>query len=134
METYATEINEALQKYGRCLLPGIGLLEVIYHPAERSFRDNTLQPPTFELILSHDYNQKDKTSSVIGELALSHSFTEEEATHNWENTRDAIKEKLSTGSSVPLEGLGWFNLDEEGHITFASSLKTSLFYQSVIGF
>lgn len=131
METYAAEINEALQKYGRCILPGIGLLEVIYHQAERSFNDNTLQPPAFKLILSHGYNQKDKTGSVIDEIILSHSFTEEEALKEWEITRDAIKEKLSTGSSVPLEGLGWFSLDEEGNITLVSALKTSLFYQPV---
>lgn len=131
METYASEINETIQKHGRCILPGIGLLEIIYHPAERSSRDNTLDPPSFEITLSPAYNREERIGSIINQIAVTHALTKEEAAKRWESAFNAIKEKLSTGSSVPLEGLGWFNLNEEGRISFVSSVQTSLFYSSV---
>lgn len=132
METHVAEISETLQKYGFCVLPGIGKLELIQLPAERLFQENRLNPPAFNLVLtSHDPNNELPIPSVADQIALSYSLTREEAETKWQNTLQNIKDKLSTGSSVVLHGLGWLNLGEENEILFVSSLPHSLLYTPV---
>lgn len=127
METYAAPISETLQKYGSCVLPGIGRLELSALPAERSFQDNTLHPPTFKIILTGG----GPGPSVVDQIALDEGLDHREAEKRWQNAVAEIRAKLSTGSSVVLNGLGWLNLAENGGITFVSSLPPSLFYDSV---
>lgn len=129
METHAAEISETLQKYGSCVLPGIGRLELVQRSAERSFPDSKLLPPSFHIILT--IAPPDSGPSVTDQIAGKKNITPLEAEKEWQNTLQTIREKLSTGSSVPLEGLGWLNLNEKGEIAFVSSLPTSLLYASV---
>jgi hypothetical protein len=130
LETYAAEISETLQKYGSCLLPGIGRLELVRLPAERSFQDNMLHPPAFTIVLTAP-SAGDPQPSVIDQIALSKATAREQAEKEWQKTLQNIREKLSTGSSVPLEGLGWLNLGENGGISFVASFPSALFYPSV---
>jgi hypothetical protein len=128
LQTYAQEISDVLQQYGRCSLPGIGLLYIIQNVAERSYQDNKLYPPSFSIVLDPAPQPEGTTFSIIPQIAFAHAVSPEEAARQWTETAGAIKEKLSTGSSVELAGLGFLNLDEKGRISFAASNQSLSLY------
>ena len=127
MQTYSQEINDALQQYGHCLLPDIGLLYIIRSPAERSYRDNKLYPPSFHISLDPGTQSGRSSFSIVRQIAHAHSLSPEEAEKAWTETAAAIKKKLSTGSSVELTGLGWLNLNEEGQPSFTEARFTPIY-------
>jgi hypothetical protein len=110
-------MNDALQQYGHCLLPDVGLLFIIRNPSSRSYQDNKIHPPVYEISLIPLSGKDDKFYSIIQQIAFSHSLPEEEAALKWSEAASAIREKLSTGSSVELPGIGLLNLDNDRRIT-----------------
>jgi hypothetical protein len=58
-------------------------------------------------------------------------MTLQEAEKAWKLAADQIKEKLSTGSSVELEGLGLLNIGEEGTIAFVGTHIPSPVYDTI---
>lgn len=131
METYAQDMNNALQKYGHCLLPNVGVLYFTAKPAYRSYQDNQVYPPSKEVSLLPLSNQSNKFYSIISEIAFSNSLSTEEATRQWEITLTSIKEKLSTGSSISLPGIGLLNLDDDNQITLSTEQTSFSVYQPV---
>lgn len=70
---------------------------------------------------------------ITRQIAFSHSLSEEEAGRKWSETAAAIREKLSSGSSVELRGLGYLNLNEKGRISFTASDEFLPLYEPVPG-
>lgn len=124
-------MNNALQQYGHCLLPDVGLLYIVRNPAYRSYQDNKIHPPAYEISLIPLSGKDDKFYSVIQQMAFSHSLPEEEAALKWSEAASAIREKLSTGSSVELPGIGLLNLDNDRRITLDEKRSLISVYQSV---
>lgn len=124
-------MNNALQKYGHCLLPNVGLLYITTKPAYRSYPDNKVYPPSKEISLLPVSDQGNKFYSIIREIAFSGSLSPEDATQKWEETHQAIKEKLSSGSSIELRGIGLLSLDEDHQITLSPEQSPFTTYQPV---
>lgn len=121
MQTFSKEISDALQFRGQCLLPGVGLLRILRSHAEKSYQENKLLPPSHEIVLEPAPRNTSPDISVTGWIAAARGISGEEAGQLWNETVILIKEKLSTGSSVELEGLGLLNIGEEGEIVFAGT-------------
>jgi hypothetical protein len=115
------------------LLPDIGLLHLIRNVAKRSYQENKLYPPSFAVRLNPLDRPDPSLYSVVRQIAFSHSVPAEEAEKRWSETAMAIREKLSTGSSVELPGLGYLNLNEKGRISFTASHQGLPLYEAVEG-
>jgi hypothetical protein len=100
------------------LLPDIGLLHLIRNVAKRSYQENKLYPPSFAVALNPLDRPDPSLYSVVSQIAFSQGVPVEEAEKKWAEAARAIREKLSTGSSVELTGLGYLNLNEKGRISF----------------
>lgn len=131
MKDHLNQINEALQRHGHCFLPGIGLLYIVHKPAQQDFQENKLYSPLQQIALDTQQKNGEKFFSIEQQLMLSNGLSEEEAKKRWEELRDQIREKLSTGSSVALEKLGYLNLDEERRIQFVQDNDPLIFYEPV---
>lgn len=131
MQTFSNDISDTLQLQGQCFLPGIGLLHIVRSPAEKSYQENQLNPPSYEIVLDPSIRGGLPASSIERRIADVHGIPIEEATKRWEETAAEIREKLSTGSSVALEGLGFLNIGEEGNISFVGTHVPSPIYTSL---
>lgn|GEM_PF-5119971 len=118
MQTYAQDISDALQLYGHCLLPGLGLLTLERKPAERSYPHHQLSPPSFSVQWQPLPVPKHPYYSIVQQIAYAYVLKAEEAAAAWESAEAQILQKLSSGSSVTLAGLGLLNLDEDRKVTF----------------
>lgn len=118
MQTYAQDISDALQLYGHCLLPGLGLLTLERRPAERSYPHHQLSPPSFSLQWQPLPVPKHPYYSIVQQIAYTYVLKADEAAAAWESTEAEIRQKLSSGSSVTLEGLGLLNLNEDRKVIF----------------
>lgn len=121
MQTFSSDISDALQLQGRCFLPGIGLLHIVRSPAERSYQENQLNPPSYEIVLDPSYRGGKGEYSIAGRIAAVHNLPPEEASRKWEEVARLMREKLAAGASVELEGLGLLSLGEEGTISFVGT-------------
>lgn len=124
-------MSDTLQLQGQCFLPGIGLLHIVRSPAEKSYQKNQLNPPSYEIVLDSSHRGGRPEISVEQRIADGHGITLEEAQKAWKETADQIREKLSTGSSVELEGLGLLNIGEEGTISFVGTHIPSPVYDTI---
>lgn len=131
MQTFSTDISDTLQLQGQCFLPGIGLLHIVRSPAEKSYQKNQLTPPSYEIVLDPSVRSAGAAPSIERRMADAHSMTSEEAHEAWKQAADQIREKLSTGSSVELEGLGLLNIGEEGTIAFVGTHIPSPVYDPI---
>ncbi|MGH2644057.1 MAG: hypothetical protein ACRDE2_08920 [Chitinophagaceae bacterium] len=131
METYSSDMNDALQQYGHCLLPDIGLLYITRNPAFRSYQDHKIYPPAYEISLLPLTGKEDKFYSITQQISFSHSLAEEEAVSQWQATSITIRTKLSTGSSFELLGIGLLNLDNDRQITLDAANSFWSVYQPV---
>lgn len=131
MQTFSIDISDTLQLQGQCFLPGIGLLHIVRSPAEKSYQKNQLAPPSYEIVLDPTHRGGKPEISVEQRIADTHGMTLPEAQKAWKATADQIREKLSTGSSVELEGLGLLNIGEEGIISFVGTHIPSPVYDTI---
>lgn len=124
-------MNNALQQYGHCLLPDVGLLYIVRNPSFISYQENKIYPPAYEISLIPLSGKEEKFYSIIQQIAFSHSLPEEEAALKWSEAASAIREKLSTGSSVELPEIGLLNLDNDRRITLEGEKSLISVYQPV---
>lgn len=109
-------------------MPEIGLLRLVRTPAEKSYQENRLGPPGLKIILEASHRPTKADYPIEEQIARSQGIPIDEAREAWTRTAELIREKLSTGSSVSLSGLGILNIGDEGQISFADThVPTSLY-------
>lgn len=90
-----------------------------------------MYPPVYEISLIPLSGKDDKFYSIVQQIAFAHSLPAAEAAAKWGKASSAIREKLSTGSSVELEGIGLLNLDGDRQISFHAEQSFKSVYQPV---
>ena len=111
MFAYLDDIHDLLQRQGRCLLPHIGLLALERWPAR--LEGQRLLPPGSRAVL-RPARPEDEACSLVKVIAERQHLDAAAAAARWEGLAGDILQKLAVGASIPIAGVGWLNINEDG--------------------
>ncbi|MDB5221684.1 MAG: hypothetical protein JWN83_351 [Chitinophagaceae bacterium] len=109
-------ITSYLLQSKECILPGIGILQVINTPASTDAATRRLLPPSEEIIFRKESHSKSPglVKYIVGKKHIQQSEAEEllnDFCKEW-------KEKINAGEKLDLEGIGSIQKNTDGIISF----------------
>ncbi|MFH0761821.1 MAG: hypothetical protein V2A67_09995 [Bacteroidota bacterium] len=105
-------------------LPGLGTLQVHYHPAEIKRGLDYLIPPSGEMVF--DFSQSQNNGFLEGYIIRLSGCSPEEARIHIEALTEPVWIKLRQGKPAAVAGLGTFTHDQHGRVFFESDAALNL--------
>ena len=109
-------IRDLLFRGESVTLPGLGTLQVIYHPAEVKCGPDYLIPPSGEMIF--DFLPSQNNGFLEGHIIRLLGCSPEEAKIHTNAFTEPVWIKLRQGKSARVAGLGTFTHDQHGRVSF----------------
>lgn len=109
-------IRDLLFRGESVTLPGLGTLQVIYHPAEIKRGPDYLIPPSGEMIF--DFSQSQNNGFLEGHIIRLLGCSPGEAKIHMDAFTEPVWTKLRQGKSAAIAGLGTFTHDQHGRVSF----------------
>jgi nucleoid DNA-binding protein len=115
MVELAIYIKNLLYNYDRVIIPGFGSLQTLYKAAQINTSDNSIAPPSKYLVFEPDSAISDEL--LIHFIASQRKINIEESEEFLSGQLSTIHQKLDSGETILLEGIGYFS-KENGVIRF----------------
>ncbi len=118
-----TVLKELLLKGKAVVVPGLGIFETRYHPAQIRSESGYLLPPSGRMVLSQEKQPDDGflEQEIIERLGCS----PEEAKERLGNFTAMVVGQLSRQEPVYLEGIGTISSDPQGNLSFTPAAGLS---------
>lgn len=112
-------ISDLLNFHECVIIPEFGGFISNYKPAEFDASNNTLLPPSKEVIFNAQIKKND--GLLINQISEKENITYREAECTVMNLVDRIFETLNKGESFEMNGLGTFEISKNGTVLFQST-------------
>jgi len=118
-------MNQYLAKYfalnKKLVLPGIGFFNTTTQPAQLEFVEKTLHAPVHAVNFYQDENAAD--NNFISFLINETGFGQYEAVNRFSQFIAQLKEKLQSGVTLQIPGLGILTNNENGYLFTSENLQ-----------
>ncbi|MGI8584639.1 MAG: hypothetical protein ACR2KX_20815 [Chitinophagaceae bacterium] len=109
-------ITSYLLQSKECVLPGIGVLQVIHTPASTDVPNNRILPPSEEIIFKKEDHSK--SPGLTKAIAYKKDIEESKAENLLNNFCKEWEERINKGEKLTFETVGSIQKNSDGVITF----------------
>ncbi len=109
-------ITSYLLQSKECVLPGIGVLQVIHTPASTDVPNNRILPPSEEIIFKKEDHSK--SPGLTKAIAYKKDIEESKAENLLDNFCKEWEERINKGEKLTFETVGSIQKNADGVITF----------------
>jgi hypothetical protein len=121
-------ITSYLLQSKQCILPGIGVLQILHTPASTDIATNRILPPFEEIIFKKEDHSK--SPGFVKFIADKKNIEQSEAEGLLNDFCNEWKEKIKTGEKLNFENIGTIQTNVDGVIVFEKE-NTINFFQPI---